>query len=58
MRLAVLIAGVGLAFLATCLTTSAVGKPRGPITGSQATGAFIGNLLWAIALVYLYLSGE
>lgn len=58
MRLAVCI-GLVLAYLLGVTTViAAVGKPRRPITGPIASAVFVFNLIYALATVYLYLSGE
>lgn len=58
MRLAVCIGLVLAYLLGVTAVISAGGKPRRPITGTTASGVFVFNLLYALATVYLYLSGE
>lgn len=58
MRLAVCIGLVLAYLLGVTAVISAVGKARRPITGATASGVFAFNLLYALATVYLYLSGE
>jgi len=57
-RLAVCIGLVLAYLLGVTAVIAAVGKPRRPITGGTASGVFIFNLLYALATIYLYLSGE
>lgn len=57
MRLAVTIAIVALFLLSTAIVIGAVGKPRKPVSSATATTVFVANLVYALAIVYLYLSG-
>lgn len=57
MRLAACIILVAAFLLGVTAVISAVGKPRKPLTGGTASGVFIANLIYALLVVYLYLSG-
>ena len=58
MRLAVCITLVALFFLGITLVIAAVGKPRRPLTAGTASTVFVVNLIYALMVIYLYLSGE
>lgn len=58
MRLAACIILVAAFLLGVTVVIGRVGKPTRPVTSGVASLTFLFNLVYALLVVYLYLSGE